>query len=126
MMRPSRSRILPRGARIGTLRMRFFSASQRVVVALHHLQPPQSVGEDQENAQDDVLHRRQADRRYFFVATEHQCVALTSRRKGSRVQSEKSQRDSCILALFGKKDWLLPGDGRTSPTSLRPGEILQS
>src|SRR5208337_3136139 len=28
MIRPSRSRILPRGARIGTLRTRFFSASK--------------------------------------------------------------------------------------------------
>src|SRR5215831_13589536 len=44
---------------------------RRIEVALHHLQPPQSVGQNQENGEDDVLHRGQADGRNFFVAAEH-------------------------------------------------------
>ena len=43
----------------------------RIKIALHHLQPPQPVGQDQKNDEDDVLHRSQAGTRYFFVAAKH-------------------------------------------------------
>ena len=46
--------------------------SQRIKIALHDLQAPQSVGQNEEDAEDDVLCRRQADGRDFFIAAEHQ------------------------------------------------------
>ena len=44
----------------------------RVLIALHHLEPPQSISQHQKYGQDDVLCCSEADRRYFFVAAEHQ------------------------------------------------------
>ena len=44
---------------------------RRVELALHHLQPPQPIGQHQKNDEDDVLHRSQAGTRYFFVAAKH-------------------------------------------------------
>ena len=50
-----------------------------VIATFHHLQLPQSVGEDQEDAKDDVLRRREADFGNFLVAAEHQFSLLSSR-----------------------------------------------
>ena len=49
-----------------------FFRSQRVEIALHHLQAPQPVGQHQEDAEDYVLRRREAESGNFFVAAEHQ------------------------------------------------------
>ncbi len=69
MMRPSRSRILPRGARMGTCLMRFCSASDAVVVAARDLQTPQAEGENKKNSQQDVLHCGEPELRDFVLAT---------------------------------------------------------
>ena len=45
-----------------------------VLVALRHLQTPQPISQDQENGQDDVLHRSEADRRNFFITAKHKSV----------------------------------------------------
>jgi hypothetical protein len=52
--------------------MRCFFRGQRIVVAAHHLQLPQPVGKNQEDGEDDILRRRQANRGNFFVAAKHQ------------------------------------------------------
>src|SRR5216683_5680207 len=47
---------------------------RRVELALHHLQPPQPIGQHQKNDEDDVLHRSETGTRYFFVAAKHRLV----------------------------------------------------
>ena len=62
-----------------------FFRKSRVQIALHHLQPPQSISQHQKNRKDHVLCRRQADRRYFFITAEHQTSVLRASgvRRGS-------------------------------------------
>ena len=39
-----------------------------IIIAAHHLQPPQSEHQDQKNAENAVLHGSEPKLRYFFVA----------------------------------------------------------
>ena len=50
---------------------RVFLGGGGIEIALHHLQPPQSVSENQKNDKNDVLHRGQALGGHFFIAAKH-------------------------------------------------------
>src|SRR6266478_814610 len=60
----------------------------RVLAALHHLQPPQPVCQEQENKHYDVLHGGEPDGGNFFFAAEHQSSVPASRRRCSSPKSE--------------------------------------
>ena len=55
MTRPSRSRILPRGARMGTALMRLRSARSLVIFGVPNLKHPEAGQEKQEDADGEVL-----------------------------------------------------------------------
>ena len=44
---------------------------RRVVVVARDLEAPQTEREDEEYPEDDVLHNRQPERRYFFLSAKH-------------------------------------------------------
>jgi hypothetical protein len=67
---------------------------QCVLIAVHHLQPPQSVGQKQKNEQHDILHGGQAERGNLFFAAEHQSSvpAILSSQHGKAPSLNRNRR----------------------------------
>src|SRR5208283_2885709 len=73
---------------------------QRVFAALHHLQPPQAVGEKQEYKQNHILHHGKAKGGNFFFAAEHQSsVSARPISTETRPTGKQSPRRTRILPL---------------------------
>src|SRR5271170_3493220 len=68
--------------------------SRGVIPALHHLQLPQSVGQQKKDRQNQVLRRCEADFRNFVVTAEHQFSVLSSQ------LSSDPLRGSWLLNLY--------------------------
>jgi len=90
---------LPAGRENRHISNAVFFRSRRVVAALHHLQPPQSIRQHKKNGEDRVLRRGQADCRYFSRGTKHRARASAF---GPQARDEPRTLEADALILSGE------------------------